>query len=572
MTDRTGSLADPSSGGPAPGGEHPGRRRWLDRTPLRTQLAVILVVLSALVLIISGVVATAQLRSYLFAQLDDRLQATLSQVERSIDLGDEFGPGFGGGGPRDPDGSSNISVPFGYYADVLDADGNSVAVKNFDFGTDLPELPVLDSEAVETRGEKAFVVPSQDARESAWRVAVRSTADGTVVVATSVSDVSKAVRRLVLLLVVIGAGALVALAFVGSLVVRRSLRPLEEIESVAGDIAAGDLTRRVPDPDERTEVGRLAGALNGMLVQIESAVRDREAAASTANQSEQRMRRFVADASHELRTPLTSIRGFAELYRQGAVPDGPEVGRAMARIESEAGRMNILVEDMLLLARLDEKRPLQRAPVDMLPLAIDAVYDARAVAPDRVIELHAGSGPESMVLGDEARLRQVLGNIVTNALTHTPPGSPVQVQVGSAGDAVIVEVIDHGPGLDDEQAPRVFERFYRADPARSRAAGTSGAAAGSAPSAYAPGGALGGGHTGGTAGGSGLGLAIVAAITAAHGGRVEVDSTPGAGATFRVILPRAQSRHRDELAAGGGLVESGPVGSPAGDLSPLRAE
>jgi len=259
-----------------------------------------------------------------------------------------------------------------------------------------------------------------------------------------------------------------------------------------------------------------------MLARIESAVQDREAAATASSESEQRMRRFVADASHELRTPLTSIRGFAELYRQGAVPDGPDTGRAMARIESEAGRMNVLVEDMLLLARLDEKRPVRLTPVDMLPLAVDAVYDARAVAPDRAIEVVAGEGPEPMVLGDEPRLRQVLGNIVSNALAHTPAGSPVQVRVGLVDAAVVVEVIDRGPGLTAEQAARVFERFYRADPARSRAAS-------------------GNGLTGAAVSGNGLGLAIVAAITASHSGRVEVDSAPGAGSTFRVILPYAPS-------------------------------
>jgi two-component system OmpR family sensor kinase len=230
------------------------------------------------------------------------------------------------------------------------------------------------------------------------------------------------------------------------------------------------------------------------------------------------MRRFVADASHELRTPLTTIRGFAELYRQGAAHDPAEPDRLMRRIEDQAARMGLLVEDLLLLARLDQQRPLDREPVDLLALAADAVHDARAVAPDRQIELVLGGDDGDVgalvVLGDAERLRQVLANLVDNALAHTPAGSPVEVQVGGAAldgrPGAAVEVVDHGQGLTPEQAERVFERFYRADPARSRAAG-----------------------------GTGLGLSIVAALVAAHGGAVQVDSVPGRGARFRVVLPLA---------------------------------
>jgi two-component system OmpR family sensor kinase len=232
------------------------------------------------------------------------------------------------------------------------------------------------------------------------------------------------------------------------------------------------------------------------------------------------MRRFVADASHELRTPLTTIRGFAELYRQLATrePHDPaELDRLMRRIEDQAARMGLLVEDLLLLARLDQQRPLEQAPVDLLALAAEAVHDARAVAPDRQIELVLGDGDGGsalVVLGDDQRLRQVLANLVNNALTHTPAGGPVEVRVGTAPLdgrlGVAVEVVDHGPGLAPEQAERVFERFYRADPARSRAAG-----------------------------GTGLGLSIVAALVAVHEGTVQVDSVPGRGARFRVVLPLA---------------------------------
>ncbi len=467
------------------------RRSRLDRTPLRVKLVLAVVALSAVVLVLAAVAATTALRGFLLEQVDVRLRSTFDQVAAQIE-------------------PTRVFLPPGFYVDVLDPQGQSVLARTRSLGPDVPDLPVLDAREVADRIGEPFTAPSVSG-ESDWRVMARPVpGDRTLVVATSRAEVDSALGRLVLLQAIIGAVALVVLAIAGSVLIRRSLRPLQEIESVAGDIAAGDLGRRVPDPDERTEVGRLAAALNGMLARIESAVRDREIAATTAYQSEQRMRQFVADASHELRTPLTSIRGFAELYRQGAVPDGPETGRAMARIESEAGRMNVLVEDLLLLARLDERRPVQHSAMDLLPLAIDAVYDARAVAPDREIELVTGKGPVPVVFGDEAGLRQVLGNLVSNALTHTPHGTPVQVRVRVDAAVVVVEVVDHGPGLDDAQAARVFERFYRADPARSRAAG-----------------------------GSGLGLAIVLAITASHRGRVEIDSTPGRGATFRLLLPRA---------------------------------
>jgi two-component system OmpR family sensor kinase len=277
----------------------------------------------------------------------------------------------------------------------------------------------------------------------------------------------------------------------------------------------------VPDRDPRTEVGRLGQALNTMLVQIELAFGARAASEASARRSEDRMRRFVADASHELRTPLTTLRGFAELYRQGASRDPEELDRLMRRIEGQAARMGLLVEDLLLLARLDQQRPLDQTPVDLLALAGEAVNDAHAVAPDRQIELvlgtsdgDGGQGGALVVLGDDQRLRQVLANLVNNALTHTPAGSPVEVRVGAAQldgrPGAAVEVVDHGPGLTPEQAERVFERFYRADPARSSAGG-----------------------------GTGLGLSIVAALVAVHGGTVQVDSVPGRGARFRVVLPLA---------------------------------
>jgi two-component system OmpR family sensor kinase len=260
-------------------------------------------------------------------------------------------------------------------------------------------------------------------------------------------------------------------------------------------------------------MGRLSRALNAMLEQVERAFGARAASEARARRSEERMRRFIADASHELRTPLTSIRGFAELHRQGAVTDPSEMSELLSRIEDEATRMGLLVDDLLQLARLDQERPLTLAPVDLVDVVGSAVAAAQASAPDREIDVEAAGDGDLSVSGDEPRLRQVVTNLLDNALAYSPASAPVTVRLGSARrderDLVSIEVVDRGPGLTAEQSERVFERFYRVDAARSRAQG-----------------------------GTGLGLSIVAAITRAHGGTVEVDSTPGHGTTFRVLLPR----------------------------------
>jgi two-component system OmpR family sensor kinase len=325
----------------------------------------------------------------------------------------------------------------------------------------------------------------------------------------------KVIGRLVAIELIVGMIVLALLGAAGYVLVRNSLRPLTEVERTARAIAAGDLSKRVPVGDNRTEVGRLSTALNGMLSRIEQAFRAQQASEEQARGSEERMRRFVADASHELRTPLTSIRGFAELYRQGAVDSREDIARLMQRIEAEGARMGLLVEDLLLLARLDQQRPLTITPVDLAEIAGDAVHDARAVQPHRPVGLHLDRSLTDVpvVLGDEARLRQVVGNLMTNALSHTPPDARVTVSLAEEADApgmVALRVSDTGPGMAAADAERVFERFYRPDTSRNRAVG-----------------------------GTGLGLAIVASLVAAHGGTVDLTTAPGQGATFTVRLPRS---------------------------------
>jgi two-component system OmpR family sensor kinase len=366
--------------------------------------------------------------------------------------------------------------------------------------------------------------------------------NATLIIGVDLGDINGSISRLAAIDLIVSVIIIVGLAIVGVAIVRASLRPLRDIERTAQAIAAGDLSRRVPDQDPATEVGRLGRSLNTMLSQIESSFYAQAQSEAAARRSEERMRQFVADASHELRTPLTAMRGYAEYYRQrgglheGAPSSGQpsdelgsnaqltrtDMDRIMQRVEQESARMGVLVEDMLLLARLDQQRPIEHRPVDLLTLAADAVQDARIIAPDREITLDVGSGAAFLILGDEVRLRQVIANLMNNALTHTPEGTPVAVRL-LAGPrqpvpSVVLEVADQGPGLRQDQAEHVFERFYRADQARTR-----------------------------TAGGTGLGLAIVAALVAAHDGTVSLKTAPGQGATFRITLPLAPEAQDDEL-------------------------
>ena len=492
-----------------------GLRERLALVPLRVRLVAAVLALVTLGLLVTGLAAASALRSYLEDQVDAGLQTTaIPSAVESLRAEDDrlqgrtsrYPPGLGSGGQE---GSASY---FARYERV------GVAALEVDVaGVPAPRLQASRQDPVRTQAGQLFTVPgvSGDGR---WRVLEAPQADGSrLTVALPLDETDRTVRRLLGIEAVVSLVVLALLAGAAYSVVRGSLRPLREVEQTAAAIAGGDLSRRVPRANDRTEVGRLALAFNSMLGRIERAFRDQRASEEAARQSEEaarqsegQLRRFVADASHELRTPLTSIRGFAELYRQGAVPPGPDLDRVMGRVEGEATRMGQLVEEMLLLARLDQQRPLEREPVDLLRLAADAVHDARGLDPERPITLDTGSGEPPVVLGDEAKLRQVLLNLLGNALTHTPAGTPVTVRLSTTGPVALVEVVDQGPGLTAEQASHVFERFYRTDTARTRASG-----------------------------GSGLGLSIVRAVVEAHGGRVGGRSTPGRGAAFLVELPLA---------------------------------
>ena len=323
----------------------------------------------------------------------------------------------------------------------------------------------------------------------------------TIVLAIPIDDVSATLTQLLQLELFISIAVVCATALLAWLIVQVGLRPLTRMGAVAGEIAAGDLSRRVEPATSRSEIGRLGLALNAMLSQIEAAFAQSKA-------SEQRLRRFIADASHELRTPLTSIRGYSEMLRRGASESPADSELARRRIEEESVRMSTLVDDMLLIARLDQGRPLEMNPVDLQAIARDAASDARVVAPQRIITVLADA--PAVVNGDDTRLRQVLGNLVRNALVHTPSKTSIEISVATENGSALMSVADHGPGLRLEDRERIFEPFYRADPSRSR-----------------------------DSGGAGLGLSIVTAVVAAHGGRVQVKETSGGGATFEVELPLA---------------------------------
>lgn len=446
---------------------------------------------TALIALVLGVAALAIARTTR-ANLVDQVDAQLQSAGRQV--------GDGPGGPGGPGGVGEPPRLSTLYVGFISANGQLTTRSAPDLiGDDAPE-PVLDAAAVGAlRDGRLVTVPSNDPGVD-YRMQARNErrSGATTVLALPLDGVDEAVRRLV---AVEAAAVLAVLAVLGLVtwwVIRLGVRPVQRMTETAGAIAAGDLSRRVPEGAVGTEAGDLGVALNGMLGRIEEAFDERAA-------SEARLRQFVADASHELRTPVATIRGYAELYRAGALGQPAELDDAMRRTEQEAVRMGSLVDDLLHLARLDQGRPLERASVDLVQLATDAVQDALAVDPRR--DVRAVAPEPVVVLGDQARLHQVVANLVANALVHAP-GAPIEVRVGVQGGRAVIEVTDEGPGMTEADAARAFERFYRADASRSR-------------------------HHGG----SGLGLSIAEATVRAHGGTTSLTTAPGEGTTVRLELP-----------------------------------
>ena len=474
-----------------PAHERSGKRRG---TSIRRRLVVTLVAMATAAMVIVALVTTAAFHSFLLQRLDEQLH----DVPSPFELG--FGPGQVDPN-RTPPSLPRPFSPTGMVFEVYDASGRSVG--SSPSASDRGGGPRLSASDLGRDG-KTFTAAATRGGGS-YRVAIRQSRVGTLVIAVSLADTNASVRRLVLIEVTVIGVVLVLLALASAAVVRHGLRPLERIATTADAIAGGDLGQRVAVADGRTEVGRLGEALNSMLARIEHAF-------SQQARSEARLRAFVADASHELRTPLTSIRGYSELIRNGAASSPQDVTTAASRIEAESARLGVLVDDLLLLARLDEGRPLEVAPVDLGRVVSDAVSDVRAGAPDRAVTLSV-EAPAS-VLGDAGRLRQVVTNLLANAVHHTPAGTPVEVVLRPLGsDGAQLVVADHGPGIAPADIERIFERFARLDPSRTRASG-----------------------------GTGLGLAIVRAIVEAHHGSITVVGTPGGGATFTVLLPASADR------------------------------
>ena len=478
---------------PPPPGPAGGFVRRLELVPLRTRLLVIVGVLVGAALVSTSLVTAVLMRSDLLQSVDNELQNVAEPVaQQAVDDLLNYG---------------RASLPTNY-AFVLQVPGRGSATNLPTGATTTPQVPTLTVDSPEVTSGEPFTVPSVGGGPK-WRfVAGRvRNSETTFAVGLPLETVNHTVTKLLVTTGLIGTLVLALSLVLGYFVVRRALRPLSRIEDTAAAIAGGDLTQRVPVRQAEDEVTSLSRSLNVMLARIESSFAVRE-------RSEEKMRQFVADASHELRTPLATVRGYAELYRQGALPDDPAVAGAMERIEAESGRMSVLVDDLLTLARLEDAPEVETGPVDLTVLAADAVADARARAPERRISLLGLDGPvePTVVVGSEPRLRQVVTNLVANALRHTPDGTPVEVAVGTDAEGAALEVRDHGPGVPEDISVKVFERFYRADPSRGRGSG-----------------------------GSGLGLAIVAAIVEAHHGRVGVAETAGGGATFVVRLPQQTS-------------------------------
>jgi len=481
---------------------------------LRARVLAGVLALIAVALLVAAVSIYEEQRSFLLGRFDQRVIGAAAPISYQLRIGTRLLPrsAQSGHGAHRPTITTSLAkgllgfLPSGTYGVLVDAQGRTlrgpVTVHYDEERLAPPALPAhLKVSAVGTT-PTLFTVDSTRGSSVRYRVAALALAagSGTLVVAVPQGDIDQALDRLVLAEAVIGAIVLLVLGGVGWVVIRVALRPLDQMGRVASTIAGGDLSRRVGPANARTEIGRLGVSLNRMLERIEEAFADRENA-------EARRKQFLSDASHELRTPLASIRSYTELFRLGAIEDPEALRRAMDRIESEAERMGVLVDDLLTLARLDELPETRGELVDLVALATSAVADARATAPDRTISIDACE--PVAVAGEPNMLRQVLANLLGNAVLHTPRGTAIEVSVAADGCEAVIEVRDHGPGLPPGAAEHAFERFWRADNGRARGRG-----------------------------GSGLGLAIVREIVVFLHGSVQAGNHPEGGAVFRVRLHR----------------------------------
>jgi two-component system OmpR family sensor kinase len=476
---------------------------------LRARLLIGLVALVAIGLLAAALVTYEEQRSFLLTKVDQDVSDSRLPVSVTLGL-------IHPGGSRPALGAVAGHAPTtfqtsGTYGVLLDSSGKVIETHAFSYDQTAPSPPVLPAKLPISGFKSArlhlFTVDSKSGSGLRYRAAAFSISGGRVlVIAVPLREVDQTLQRLVLVELLVGVGVILALTALGWIVIRLGLRPLERMGRVASEIAGGNLSRRVSPDDRRTEVGRLGASLNEMLGQIEQAFEDR-------SESEDRLRRFLSDASHELRTPLASIRGYAEVFRLGAATEPEEIERAMARIEAEAARMGVLVENLLLLARLDELPEMRLIPVELRELAEQAAQDTRAVAPDREVRLTVED--PGRVLADPEQLRQLLANLTRNAVIHTTARTPIEISLRRDRDRAVLEVRDHGPGLPADAGDQVFDRFWRTEGGRSRGPG-----------------------------GAGLGLAIVKAIVQAHHGDVRAYNAPDGGAVFQVTLPITQDAPR----------------------------
>jgi two-component system OmpR family sensor kinase len=472
---------------------------------LRTRLLIVLVGIVLVGLLVSGIVTYKSLESFLVSRLDQQLVNSPRQAEVALThcIGEEV----------QCETTDIPAVPAGTFGQLRLQGGPTYSAWFLLPSSKQPPQPDLAANVTVSTQQDPTIFDAVSSSGLTYRAVAVSVevdvdgppgfggAPGVVVVAVPLTEVDQTLARLLLVELLVSGGVLIVLGAVAWWIVRAGLRPLDQMASTAGAIAAGDLTQRVPAGDTGTEVGRLGQALNVMLEEIEESFAARKA-------SEERLRRFLADASHELRTPLTSIRGYAEMFDRGARDRPEDLATSMRHIRADADRMSTLVDDLLVLARLDRERPLAHERVELRQVLEPAVADISVLDPERQVRLSAEE--PALVAGDANRLRQVFDNLLVNAVRHTPAGTPVEVDLRRDGDAAVVSVSDHGPGIPAAERSRIFEPFYRSDPSRSRATG-----------------------------GEGLGLAIVETIVRAHGGQVGVGEVVGGGARFWVRLPVA---------------------------------